>query len=96
MKQKYCIYGEKFLQNGIWRENVTVHLEDGRIAWLENGRNPAAEKTFAYITPGLVDNHIHGGDGVSVFASDPDEIASWLVKLAEGGNRCGPAGTFGR
>lgn len=85
MKQKYCIYGEKFLQNGIWRENVTVHLEDDRIAWLENGRNPAAEKTFAYITPGLVDNHIHGGDGVSVFASDPDEIASWLVKLAEAG-----------
>ena len=86
---KNCIYAEQFLQNGSWRQNVTVHCENGRIAWIEEGKHPDAVESFAYLTPGLVDNHIHGGDGVSAFGSSVEEIESWLVKLAE-------AGTAGR
>ena len=56
-----CIYAEQFLQNGSWRMHVTLHCENGRIAWMEEGKDPAAE-SFSYLTPGLVDNHIHGGN----------------------------------
>ncbi|MBR5444989.1 MAG: amidohydrolase family protein [Clostridia bacterium] len=82
---KNCIYAEQFLQNGSWRQNVTVHCENGRISWIEEGKHPDAVESFAYLTPGLVDNHIHGGDGVSVFGSTVEEIETWLVKLAEAG-----------
>ena len=77
------IHAEHFLQDGGWHKNVTIHMEAGRITALEEGGN--AERSYAYVTPGLVDNHIHGGDGYSVCGSTPAEIEEWLVHLAEAG-----------
>jgi len=79
------IHAEKFLQNGNWRKNVVITLENGIIASVEDGIRAEAQRSYAYVTPGLVDNHIHGGDGVSVYGSTPEEIEAWLVKLAEAG-----------
>jgi N-acetylglucosamine-6-phosphate deacetylase len=56
-----------------------ISVVDGRIADLGAGEPPAeADPVFdlglAYVLPGFVDLHMHGGAGAQVTSSDPDEI----------------------
>ncbi len=79
------ISAEKFLKDGNWIDDVVITVENGVITAIEENSQEEAGFRYAYVTPGLVDNHIHGGDGVSVYGSTPEEIENWLVKLAEAG-----------
>jgi len=83
--QQYRIYAEQFFRNGYFAKDCTITVENGVITAIEPGRAADADRTYAYVTPGLIDNHIHGGDGYSVYGSTPEEIEAWLVHLAEAG-----------
>ncbi len=83
--QKYRIFAERFFRDGQFENDVTVTVENGVVTAIESGRAADADRVYAYVTPGLIDNHIHGGDGCSVYGSTPEEMETWLVHLAEAG-----------
>ena len=83
--QKYRIHAGQFFRDGQFENDRTITMENGVITAIEPGRAADADRAYAYITPGLIDNHIHGGDGYSVYGSTPEEIETWLVHLAEAG-----------
>ncbi len=52
-------------------EDAVVRVEDGRIAEiLEDGE---AERTAAWVVPGFVDLHVHGGGGNTFTTGDPEQ-----------------------
>lgn len=69
--------------DGVWLSNRTVTISDGIITGVAEGLQ--GEILTEYLTPGLIDNHIHGGDRISVIDADADGICGWLISLAESG-----------
>ncbi|MBR4960543.1 MAG: hypothetical protein IKY52_06580, partial [Clostridia bacterium] len=72
--QKYRIYARQFFREDSFENDVIITVENGVITAMENGVAEDADCTYTYVTPGLIDNHIHGGDGYSVYGSTPEEI----------------------
>lgn len=79
-----CIIGAKRLltPNG-WEENKTVEVCDGRIVRISEGKT--ADYTADIVTQGLIDPHLHGGDGFDIMAPSVEGLENWLVRLAESG-----------
>ena len=77
------ISAKKLWSDGVWLSDRTVVIKDGIITGITEGLT--GDIPTDYLTPGLIDNHIHGGDGISVIDADADQICDWLVKLAESG-----------
>ena len=69
--------------DSVWLSDRTVVISNGIITDIAEGLS--GDILTEYITPGLIDNHIHGGDGISVIDADADMICDWLVKLARSG-----------
>ena len=59
---------------------ATVHVRDGRIARIA----PEARKQFCYITPGLVDSHVHIESSMLPPAAKANALF-WLLRAA---SRC--------
>lgn len=83
--ESYRIHAGHFFRNGVFDGETTVVVENGMITSIETGFTGKADYTYPWLSPALIDNHIHGGDGVSVYGSTPEQIEAWLVKLAEAG-----------
>ncbi len=77
------ISAKKLWSDGVWLSDRTVVINNGIITDITEGLT--GDVLTDYLTPGLIDNHIHGGDGISVIDADADQICDWLVKLAESG-----------
>ena len=77
------ISAKKLWSDGVWLTDRTVVINGGIITDITE--DLTGDILTDYLTPGLIDNHIHGGDGISVIDADADEICDWLVKLAESG-----------
>ena len=77
------ISAKKLWSDGVWLSDRTIVINGGIIT--DIAESLTGDILTEYLTPGLIDNHIHGGDGISVIDSDADEICDWLVKLAESG-----------
>lgn len=82
------ISAKKLWSDGVWLSDRTIVINGGIIT--DIAESLTGDILTEYLTPGLIDNHIHGGDGISVIDTDADEICDWLVKLAESGV-CGVA-----
>ena len=80
------ISAKKLWSDGVWLSDRTIVINGGIIT--DIAESLTGDILTEYLTPGLIDNHIHGGDGISVIDSDADEICDWLVKLA-GSGVCG-------
>ncbi|MBE5776611.1 MAG: hypothetical protein E7326_03820 [Clostridiales bacterium] len=75
---RYLLTPEGFLRDR------TVHIQDGVIT----GIGPAvqdADVTCHTCVPGLIDQHVHGGYGADLMASDADKILNWLRFLLKNG-----------
>lgn len=82
---EYSIFAENFLIDGVWQNNLLVHIKSGRIADISKTDSAHADYRVCYLTPGLIDNHIHGGDGFSVVKPDAASLIQWLERLAVNG-----------
>ena len=79
-----CLIGaERLLTPGGWEEGRVIEIRDGRIARIAAGT--AADFHAAVLSPGLIDPHIHGGDGFDVMHPTEEGMAAWLAGLAEAG-----------
>lgn len=59
---------------------VRIDPARGVVAEVGTGPSPgAAESTWPYVVPGLVDIHCHGGAGASFATTDPDEARAALA-----------------
>jgi N-acetylglucosamine-6-phosphate deacetylase len=55
---------------------ATVSVDDGRITAVLPGRAGDVSYGDAWLIPGLIDTHVHGGGGAQCNTSDPDEVAA--------------------
>lgn len=81
----YTIYTEKLLVNDEWQNNIVVHVSNGKIVGMCAGEDKGADYHFAYLTPGTIDNHIHGGNLFHIHDAEVETMEKWLVDLAEAG-----------
>ena len=77
------IAARKLWSEGVWLSDRTVTINDGIITDITEGLS--GDILTEYLTPGLIDDHIHGGDGISVIDAGADDICLWLARLAESG-----------
>ena len=76
------IYAKRLLTPQGFKENQTVVVEDGMIAAIQPAQAQAEHDLFADIlTPGLIDLHVHGGEGFNVRDFEIDGIAPFLEKM---------------
>ncbi|MGA4507983.1 N-acetylglucosamine-6-phosphate deacetylase [Propionibacteriaceae bacterium G1746] len=55
---------------------LTLLVEQGRIAEVRPGIDPRAEVVDAWVVPGFVDTHCHGGAGCDLAADDPAGVSA--------------------
>ena len=82
---KYTIYAEKMLLNDEWQKDVIVHICNGRIEDMIIGQRMDADYHVAYLTPGIIDNHIHGGNLFHIHEASVASMEEWLVHLTKAG-----------
>lgn len=80
------------IQNGtivgecILTPNHCLSVSGGKIKFIEPGEKPVALETInaegLYITPGLIDLHVHGGGGADALDGTPDSLG--LISLFHG------------
>ena len=76
------IYAKRLLTPQGFKENQTVVVEDDVIAAIEPADAQAEHDLFADIlTPGLIDLHVHGGEGFNVRDFEIDGIAPFVEKM---------------
>jgi N-acetylglucosamine-6-phosphate deacetylase len=80
------IFGRAFVRGNI-QDDTLITIADGALAVVEQTSSiPAdAETTSALIVPGLVDLHIHGGDGADFMDGDEDSNGRILAFHARHG-----------
>lgn len=64
--------------------NRTIHIENGVVMGV-GPREENADLTCHTCVPGLIDQHVHGGYGADVMASDAEKILNWLRFLLKNG-----------
>ncbi len=78
---RVVLRARRLITDGVEIEGGWVAIEAGRIATVGSGPPPPARKTIdagAYLVPGYVDMHVHGGAGYA-FDDGPESIAHGLA-----------------
>ena len=76
------IYAKRLLTPQGFKENQIVVVEDGVIASIQPADAQAECDLYADIlTPGLIDLHVHGGEGFNVRDFEIDGIAPFVEKM---------------
>lgn len=78
------IYAKQVLMDGKLVADKTVCIENGMITAVLDGK-VAPNKEVAYLAPGLVDLHCHGGEGFNARDCEIDGIAPFLEKMQASG-----------
>lgn len=68
-----------------WQNDVVVQVCEEKIESIMIGQKADADYHFAYLTPGIIDNHIHGGDLFHIHEASVDSMEAWLLQLAKAG-----------
>ena len=74
--------GKLWTEKGFMTDAV-IEIRDGIVTDVSHGT--AGDRRFDIAAPGLIDQHVHGGFGVSVMHSSADEMLSWLDFLLKNG-----------
>ena len=77
------IYARRLLTPAGFESDRVVTVEDGRIASIEPGTDAPIRANI--LTPGLIDVHIHGGEGFNARDFGIDRIEPFLNKLLASG-----------
>ncbi len=73
-------------------DDAVIEIRDGTVVSIGKGREGDIRCDIA--APGFVDQHVHGGFGVSVMHANADEMLSWLGSLLEKGVTAILAGVY--
>lgn len=79
----YTLYAKRFLSDNGWIDNCVIGVKDGVVEYIKEGNG--GDYTAEYLTLGLIDNHIHGGDGFYINDADEAALEKWLYNLADAG-----------
>lgn len=88
----FCVLGHLLTPDGLL-ENSLMEVRAGKIKAIHPGGSPPlgtdTARTVVYqdllIVPGLIDSHIHGGQGVDFLTATPTEIVELLAWLSTKG-----------
>ncbi len=80
---KVLIGAGRLLTPDGWEENRVLEIQDGVICRIAAGN--AADFRAETVAPGLIDVHLHGGDGFDVMHPTEEGMVAWLQRLAESG-----------
>lgn len=80
---RQTIHCQHLWQNGAWQPQQVVTLCNGLVESIQPGQ--AGDCSVPYLTPGLIDNHTHGGDGFCIMEADEAGLETWLLRLAQAG-----------
>lgn len=80
---KVTIGAKRLLTENGWERDRVLEMEDGWITRIASGT--AADFSADTVAPGLIDPHLHGGDGFDVMHPTVEGMEAWLVRLAESG-----------
>lgn len=84
-KNEYSIFARKLLADGEWKSNVMLKVKDGIIESISESEDTGADYVAEYLSCGIIDNHIHGGDGFGIVNISEDGLEKWLEDLAQNG-----------
>lgn len=85
---EYKIAAGQVLTDNGWENEKIITIKDGIIADIEEAgaqESLFTDEHIAYLTPGVIDNHLHGGEGYDILEGNDEKMAQWLVQLAENG-----------
>lgn len=80
---KFTVGAKRLLTENGWEKNRVLEIDEGRITRIASGT--AADFSADTVAPGLIDPHLHGGDGFDVMHPTVEGMEAWLVRLAESG-----------
>lgn len=80
---KYSIKADRYLTQNGWQENCVIQIDNGKIVNITNG--DLADFHAPIVTTGLIDPHIHGGNGFDVMNATVGGMEEWLLNLAKSG-----------
>lgn len=80
---KFTVGAKRLLTANGWEKDRILEIEEGRIVRIASGT--AADFSADTVAPGLIDPHLHGGDGFDVMHPTVEGMEAWLVRLAESG-----------
>lgn len=79
----YIIGAKRLLTPNGWEHDKIVEVKNDRIVKIASGKT--ADFTAEILSTGLIDPHLHGGDGFDIMAPSVDGLEKWLVRLAQSG-----------
>lgn len=87
--KRLVIHADRMLTDEGWNANCTVVIENGRVKTVKNNDTDFdkenADVCVSMLTPGLIDVHIHGGDGFDLMNPTEQGLEEWLDSLAQAG-----------
>ncbi len=82
-KMRLTLGADRVLTEQGWEQNRIVEIENGKIVRTASGS--CGDYHCHTLTLGLIDPHIHGGDGFDVMQPSVEAMERWLLRLAESG-----------
>ena len=80
---RFTVGAKRLLTENGWESDRVLEIDEGRIVRIAGG--VSADFSAETLTPGLIDPHIHGGDGFDVMNPTVEGMETWLLRLAESG-----------
>ena len=80
---KFTVGAKRLLTENGWEKDCVLEISESRVVRIARGT--AADFSAETMAPGLIDPHIHGGDGFDVMHPTVEQMEAWLVRLAESG-----------
>ena len=82
---KLRIFAENLWVDGKWEKDSLIIISNGEVEKIIAGKTKDYDYSAVYVAPGVIDNHIHGGDGFDITCPSIEGMESWLNSLAENG-----------
>lgn len=82
---KLRIFAENLWVDGKWEKDSLIIINKGQIENITAGKTKGYDYTAAYVAPGVIDNHIHGGDGFDITKPSVEGMVNWLKNIAQNG-----------
>lgn len=82
---KLRIFAENLWVDGKWEKDSLIIISNGEVEKIIAGKTKDYDYSAVYVAPGVIDNHIHGGDGFDITCPSIEGMESWINSLAENG-----------
>ena len=80
---KLIIGAKRLLTEDGWKKDCVLEIDEGRVTRIARGTT--SDLSAQTLAPGLIDPHLHGGDGFDIMHPTVEKMEAWLLRLAESG-----------